>query len=60
VEETMAKKMVSIFLEEEQIKRLDKLSAKTRVPKAAYVREGIDIALEKQEKKLKGKHKKRR
>jgi predicted DNA-binding protein len=56
----MAKKLVSVFLEKEQEARLDKLSAKTRVPKAAYIREGIDLALEKHEKKLKGRHKKRR
>jgi predicted DNA-binding protein len=56
----MTKKLVSIFLEEEQIKQLDKLSAKTRVPKAVYVREGIDLALEKHEKKLKGKPTRRR
>ena len=40
----MAKKLVSIFLDKEQIERLDKLSAKTRVPKAVYAREGIDLA----------------
>ena len=54
----MAKKLVSIFIEKEQEVRLDKLSTKTRVPKAAYVREGIDLALEKHERKLKGKQKK--
>ena len=56
----MAKKLFSVFLDKEQIERLDKLSAKTRVPKAAYVREGIDLALKKHERRLKGKHKKRR
>ena len=39
----MAKKLVSVFLEKEQETRLDKLSAKTRVPKAVYIREGIDF-----------------
>jgi predicted DNA-binding protein len=53
----MTKKLVSVFIEKEQEARLNKLSAKTRVPKAAYIREGIDLALEKHEKKLKDKKK---
>jgi len=36
----MAKKLVSVFLEKEQEARLDKLSAKTRVPKAVYYKRG--------------------
>ena len=56
----MAKKLFSAFVEKEQEARLDKLSAKTRVPKAVYVREGIDLALKKYEKQLKDKNKKRR
>jgi hypothetical protein len=35
------------------------LSAITRVPKAAYIREGIDIVLKKYGRQLKGRHKKR-
>ena len=56
----MAKKLVSIYPEKEQLKRLDKLSAKTKIPKAKYVREGVDLLLQKYEKELKGKNKKRR
>ena len=56
----MAKKLVSVFLEKEQEARLTKLSAKTRVPKSVYLRDALDLALEKHEKRLKGKHIKRR
>jgi len=55
----MAKKLVSLYMEEEQIERLSKLSAKTRVPKAVYIRDGIDFMLDKCEKQLKGKRNKR-
>jgi predicted DNA-binding protein len=55
----MAMKLVSVFLEKEQEARLDKLSAKTRVPKAVYIRDGIDLALKKYEKQLKARHIKR-
>ena len=43
----MAKILVSIYPEKKQLKRLDKLSAATRVPKAEYIREGIDLLLNK-------------
>ena len=56
----MAKKLVSLYMEEEQTERLSKLSAKTRVPKAVYIRDGIDFILDKHEKQRKGKNKKRR
>jgi predicted DNA-binding protein len=52
----MAKRLLSIYPEKEQLKRLDKLSAKTKVPKAQYVSEGIDLVLKKYEKQLQGKH----
>ena len=42
----MAKKLVSLHMEEEQIERLARLSAKTRVPRSVYIREGIDLALD--------------
>ena len=54
----MAKILSSIYLEIPQLERLDKLSEKTRVPKAVYVREGLDLVLKKHEKQLEGKHKK--
>ena len=41
----------SLYMEIEQIERLKKLSAQTRVPQAAYVREGIDFVLNKYAKK---------
>ncbi len=43
----------------EQLARLNRLSEITRVPKAAHIREGIDIVLKKYEKQLKGRTKKR-
>ena len=43
----MAKQIVSVFLDVEQIARLAKLSAKTRVPKSVYIRDGIDFMLDK-------------
>ena len=48
----------TVFLEERQLERLNRLSAMTRVPQAVYFREAIDIALAKHEKRLKGKRKK--
>ena len=48
----------TVFLEEKQVERLMRLSKTTRVPQAIYIREGIDIALAKHEKGLKGKQKK--
>ena len=56
----MAKKLISLHLEEKQIERLSKLSAKTRVPRAVYIRDGLDSILDKCEKQLKGERKKRR
>jgi hypothetical protein len=55
----MRKVLRTIFLDKEQLARLNRLSAITRVPKAAYIREGIDIVLKKYEKGLKGRAKKR-
>ena len=54
----MAKILSSIYLEIPQIERLDKLSAKTRVAKAVYIREGIDLLLQRYKKQLGGEHKK--
>ena len=50
----------SVYLEEDQVERLMRLSKKTRVPQAAYIREAIDIVLAKHEKRSKGKRKKNR
>ena len=48
----MAKKLVTTYPTVEQLKRLNKLSAKTGVPKAQYVREGVDLLLKKYEEQL--------
>ena len=48
----MAKAIVSIYPTVEQLKRLDKLSAKTGVSRAQYVREGVDLLLQKYEEEL--------
>ena len=47
----------TVFFDEKQIERLNRLSTITRVPQAVYMREAIDIALTKHEKRLKSKHK---
>jgi len=55
----MAKLLRTVFIDEITAARLNKLSALTRVPKAVFIREGIDLMLDKHEKKLKRKRKKR-
>ncbi len=54
----MKKVLTTCYIDKEQFARLNRLSAITRVPKAAYIREGIDIVLKKYEKQLKGRTKK--
>ena len=49
----------SVFLDEKKAGRFNQLSAITRIPKAALLGEGIDLMLDKHEKQLKGKRKKR-
>ena len=56
----MKKVLSTIYLDTEQLARLNRLSAITRVPKAAYIREGIDIELKKYEKGLNGRLNKRK
>ena len=55
----MKKVLTNFWIDKEQFGRLNGLSAITRVPKSAYIREGIDIILKKYEKGLQGKTKKR-
>jgi predicted DNA-binding protein len=50
---TMAKKLTTLYLDVELLERLNKLSALTRVPKAVYTREAVDLALDKHEKEIK-------
>ena len=49
----MAKKLTTLYLDVELLERLNKLSALTRVPKAVYTREAVDLALDKYEKQIK-------
>jgi len=55
----MAKTFRTVFVDEITLARLNKLSSTTRIPKAALLREGIDLMLDKHEKKFKRKSKKR-
>ncbi len=54
-----AKVLRSIFFDIEQVERLKKLSAKTRVPQAVYVRDAIDLVLNRYAKKPRKKKGKR-
>ena len=54
----MAKLLRTVFVDEITVARLHKLSAIMRIPKAVLIREGIDLMLDKHEKKLKIKRKK--
>ena len=45
----------SIYLDIEQVEKLKTLSAKTRVPQAVYVREGLDLVLNKHSEKTRKK-----
>jgi len=42
----------SIYIDIEQLERLERLSTKTRGPKAAYSREALGLVLDKYEKQL--------
>ena len=53
------KTLKSFFLEKEQLEKLKKLSAKTKVPQAVYVREGMDLVLNRYLKKTRKKKVKR-
>ena len=37
----------SIYLDLDQIKKIKELSEKTRVPQAVYIREGLDLIIQK-------------
>lgn len=49
----MSKALRSVYLDSEQVERLKNLSATTRVPQAVYIREGLDLVMDKYEKKIK-------
>ena len=51
----MAKKMpTTIYITEEQDRKLKELNRRTKVPVAVYIREGIDLVLDKYEGVLPG------
>ena len=52
----MARKKISttVYITEEQDRRLKELSQRTKVPVAVYIREGIDLALDRYREKLPG------
>ena len=47
--------MRSFFLDKKQLERLNRLSAVTRVPKAVYIRDGLELVLNKHEREMKKK-----
>ena len=52
----MSKKILwSLYLDVEQTERLKELSTRTRVPQAAYIREAIDLVLNKYSRKVRKK-----
>lgn len=51
--------MLSLYLDPAQHEAVKKLSEKTRVPSAVYLREGVDLVLAKYSKDLKRKETKR-
>lgn len=50
----------SIYLESEQVERLMKLSEKTKIPQAVFIREGLDLMLAKYDSEIQGSRKKRK
>ena len=46
------KALRTVFLDKKQLDKLDRLTALTRVPTAAYIREAVDLVLYKYELKL--------
>jgi hypothetical protein len=55
----MTKLLRSVYLDEERVASLIKLSKRTRVPQAVLVREGVNLMLKKREKQLQRRKKKR-
>jgi len=56
----MAKALRTVFVDEITLARLNKLSAITRIPKAVFIREGVDLMFDKHERQLKSKGKKKK
>ena len=51
----MTKKLTTIYLDIEQLERLNKLSSMTKTTKSVYIREAFDLVLKKYENELKKK-----
>ena len=49
----------TFYFDKGQLERFDMLSAKTSVPKTVYIREALELVLDKYENILRGRHKKR-
>ena len=47
--------MRSFFLDKKQLEKLNRLSAVTRVPMAVYIRDGLELVLNKHEREIKKK-----
>ena len=60
LEDNTMKILRSIYLENEQVERLMKLSTKTKIPQAVFIREGLDLMLAKYENEIKGSNRKRK
>jgi|GEM_PF-2763320 len=56
-EDTISEKKVirSFFFDKKQLESLNRLSAITRISQQVYIREGLDLVLNKYERKLRGK-----
>jgi hypothetical protein len=48
----MTKKLTTIYLDIEQLERLNKLSSMTKITKSAYIREAFDLVLKKYENEI--------
>ncbi len=56
----VARVLFSCFVDKGQLEKLDRLSAKTGVPRAVYIREGLDFILNKYSEKTRKKKGKQR
>ena len=49
----MERQRINVYLDNDQVEKLKALTATTRVKMADYIREGIDLVLEKYKRELK-------
>jgi hypothetical protein len=59
-EKKMPRQLRTIYFDKEKVEQLKEVSAKTKIPQAVIIRAGIDSVLDKYEKQLKGKNKRRK